>query len=489
MEDVSIKNILTNYNYLKKLHLLDDAELNKFLFNKQISNDEEIVDYVHSFIKEYELLPGKVDILNIESNDINKQSLKDYIIYLRELNYLDSNKNIYFFKNDLNTIIEYDKYLNSIDNAILYPEYSKLLRNREFNKYIEGISNNLFKLLNSINETYYEKITSGNDKVLELIKSLNTYKLWDNLDKKVRLVRLKNELIGRLLYVSVEYMNDYFKDYNDKSLRSSIGSLKLDDELLEKAKNIKVEKDIMEQVLELYPYSIEILRKGINYNDDNIDKYYYDLAVSNGYLLRNNTSNISYSIYNEIDIPLIPYCDRLEFLNKTLSYYNTYIKDKNNDYLDKFYENLDTYLRCVNYYDKDINKKYNIKELVKEFKNQTLNITISNEVVNLLPIGTRNIKESIYEELNACKEIYLYFLNEYKIEINDFSKVFEMNNEEDIISYLSTISYDDIKDKLNENKETILDYINKLKYVNKNTIYTMKLYCKEYTILNLGVFE
>ena len=489
MEDVSIKNILTNYNYLKKLHLLDDAELNKFLFNKQISNDEEIVDYVHSFIKEYELLPGKVDILNIESNDINKQSLKDYIIYLRELNYLDSNKNIYFFKNDLNTIIEYDKYLNSIDNAILYPEYSKLLRNREFNKYIEGISNNLFKLLNSINETYYEKITSGNDKVLELIKSLNTYKLWDNLDKKVRLVRLKNELIGRLLYVSVEYMNDYFKDYNDKSLRSSIGSLKLDDELLEKAKNIEIEKDIMEQVLELYPYSIEILRKGINYNDDNIDKYYYDLAVSNGYLLRNNTSNISYSIYNEIDIPLIPYCDRLEFLNKTLSYYNTYIKDKNNDYLDKFYENLDTYLRCVNYYDKDINKKYNIKELVKEFKNQTLNITISNEVVNLLPIGTRNIKESIYEELNACKEIYLYFLNEYKIEINDFSKVFEMNNEEDIISYLSTISYDDIKDKLNENKETILDYINKLKYVNKNTIYTMKLYCKEYTILNLGVFE
>ena len=213
MEDVSIKNILTNYNYLKKLHLLDDKELNSFLFNRQISTEEEIVDYVNNFIKQYELLPGKVDILNIDDNDVNKQSLKDYIIYLRELNYLDSNNNIYFFKNDLNTIIEYDKYLNSIDSTILYPEYSKLLRNREINKYIEGISNNLFKLLNSINETYYEKITSGNEKVIELIKSLNTYKLWDNLDKKIRLVRLKNELIGRLLYVSVEYMNDYFKDY------------------------------------------------------------------------------------------------------------------------------------------------------------------------------------------------------------------------------------------------------------------------------------
>ena len=43
-----------------------------------------------------------------------------------------------------------------------------LLINREINKYIEGISNNLFKLLNSINETYYEKITSGNEKVIEL---------------------------------------------------------------------------------------------------------------------------------------------------------------------------------------------------------------------------------------------------------------------------------------------------------------------------------
>lgn len=489
MEDVSIKNILTNYNYLKKLHLLDDKELNSFLFNRQISNEEEIVDYVNNFIKQYELLPGKVDILNIDDNDINKQSLKDYIIYLRELNYLDSNKNIYFFKNDLNTIIEYDKYLNSIDSTILYPEYSKLLRNREINKYIEGISNNLFKLLNSINETYYEKITSGNEKVIELIKSLNTYKLWNNLDEKIRLVRLKNELIGRLLYVSVEYMNDYFKDYNDNNLKSNISNLKLDDDLLERAKNIKIEKEIMEQVIELYPYSIEILRKGINYNDDNIDKYYYDLAVSNGYQLRNNTSNISYSIYNEIDIPLIPYKDRLEFLNKTLSYYNTYIKENNNEYLNKFYENLDIYIRNINYYDKDINRNYNIKELVNKYKNQILNITISNEVVNLLPIGTRNIKESIYEELNACKEMYLYFLNNYNIEINEFSKVFEIDNEEDIINYLSTISYEDIKDKLNDNKETILDYINKLKNINKNTIYTMNLYCKEYTIFNLGVFK
>ena len=489
MEDVSIKNILTNYNYLKKLHLLDDKELNSFLFNRQISNEEEMVDYVNNFIKQYELLPGKVDILNIDDNDVNKQSLKDYIIYLRELNYLDTTNNIYFFKNDLNTIIEYDKYLNSIDSTILYPEYSKLLRNREINRYIEGISNNLFKLLNSINETYYEKITSGNDKVIELIKSLNTYKLWDNLDKKIRLVRLKNELIGRLLYVSVEYMNDYFKDYNDNNLKSNISNLKLDDDLLERAKNIKVEKEIMEQVIELYPYSIEILRKGINYNDDNIDKYYYDLAVSNGYQLRNNTSNISYSIYNEIDIPLIPYRDRLKFLNKTLSYYNTYIKENNNEYLNKFYENLDTYIRNVNYYDKDIKNNYSIKELVNNYKNQTLNITISNEVVSLLPIGTRNIKESIYEELNICKDMYLYFLNNYNIEINEFSKVFEIDNEEDIINYLSTISYEDIKDKLNDNKETILDYINKLKYVNKNTIYTMKLYCKEYTILNLGVFE
>lgn len=489
MEDVSIKNILTNYNYLKKLHLLDDKELNSFLFNRQISNEEEMVDYVNNFIKQYELLPGKVDILNIDDNDVNKQSLKDYIIYLRELNYLDTTNNIYFFKNDLNTIIEYDKYLNSIDSTILYPEYSKLLRNREINRYIEGISNNLFKLLNSINETYYEKITSGNDKVIELIKSLNTYKLWDNLDKKIRLVRLKNELIGRLLYVSVEYMNDYFKDYNDNNLKSNISNLKLDDDLLERAKNIKVEKEIMEQVIELYPYSIEILRKGINYNDDNIDKYYYDLAVSNGYQLRNNTSNISYSIYNEIDIPLIPYRDRLKFLNKTLSYYNTYIKENNNEYLNKFYENLDTYIRNVNYYDKDIKNNYSIKELVNNYKNQTLNITISNEVVSLLPIGTRNIKESIYEELNICKDMYLYFLNNYSIEINEFSKVFELDNEEDIINYLSTISYEDIKDKLNDNKETILDYINKLKYVNKNTIYTMKLYCKEYTILNLGVFE
>ena len=489
MEDVSIKNILTNYNYLKKLHLLDDKELNSFLFNRQISTEEEIVDYVNNFIKQYELLPGKVDILNIDDNDINKQSLKDYIIYLRELNYLDSNKNIYFFKNDLNTIIEYDKYLNSIDSTILYPEYSKLLRNREINKYIEGISNNLFKLLNSINETYYEKITSGNEKVIELIKSLNTYKLWNNLDEKIRLVRLKNELIGRLLYVSVEYMNDYFKDYNDNNLKSNISNLKLDDDLLERAKNIKIEKEIMEQVIELYPYSIEILRKGINYNDDNIDKYYYDLAVSNGYQLRNNTSNISYSIYNEIDIPLIPYRDRLKFLNKTLSYYNTYIKENNNEYLNKFYENLDIYIRNINYYDKDINRNYNIKELVNNYKNQTLNITISNEVVNLLPIGTRNIKESIYEELNACKEMYLYFLNNYNIEINEFSKVFEIDNEEDIINYLSTISYEDIKDKLNDNKETILDYINKLKNINKNTIYTMNLYCKEYTIFNLGVFK
>lgn len=489
MEDVSIKNILTNYNYLKKLHLLDDKELNSFLFNRQISNEEEIVDYVNNFIKQYELLPGKVDILNIDDNDVNKQSLKDYIIYLRELNYLDSNNNIYFFKNDLNTIIEYDKYLNSIDSTILYPEYSKLLRNREINKYIEGISNNLFKLLNSINETYYEKITSGNEKVIELIKSLNTYKLWNNLDEKIRLVRLKNELIGRLLYVSVEYMNDYFKDYNDNNLKSNISNLKLDDDLLERAKNIKIEKEIMEQVIELYPYSIEILRKGINYNDDNIDKYYYDLAVSNGYQLRNNTSNISYSIYNEIDVPLIPYRDRLKFLNKTLSYYNTYIKENNNDYLDKFYENLDTYIRNINYYDKDIKNNYSIKELVNNYKNQTLNITISNEVVNLLPIGTRNIKESIYEELYICKDMYLYFLNNYNIEINEFSKVFELDNEEDIINYLSTISYEDIKDKLNDNKETILDYINKLKNINKNTIYTMNLYCKEYTIFNLGVFK
>ena len=434
MKDIDINLIIDNYRFIKSLNLVDIKELNILLFGQNIINEEDIVEIITNSIEEDEVLPEYSDILNID----NKLLLRDRFVYFL-VNGIDEDTLKIYSNDDYKSMEIIDENNNFTDYGLLYPTYNNLLKNRTYKEYFFGVSNKLFKLLNSINYTFYEKITDFDENVISFINSLDTIKNWNKLDIYERKNKLVNEIIGRLLYSSVEYASTKYKEHiskekfiNSKDFYPTLKNIKLTNKLLESSKNIDYKNElVINKVIELYPYSVEIF-----------DKKYITKAKEYGYLFDTKLVNCSYYLFNNLKVELIPIRDRYNYLNYLNNLFNKYKNNKNKDNLYNYLIGLDTYIRNNNYYDKDINLYNNlsleifnkdkfdkvdciryISKLIKKYYDSTLNTTIGTLVIDLLPISLLDIKIDKYEEINTLRDIYIDLYENYKINVFELNEI------------------------------------------------------------------
>lgn len=543
MEDIYFRDIIDNYKYIKSLKIIEDNELNQLLFGEYLSCDEDIIEIIKNSVKDDDMLPNYVSLINIQSTEENKIKIRDKFIYLIISNYVgnyekDDKKLLLLDNNKLKCMELFDEENNYEDYNLIYPHYNNLLKNRKYKDYFIGISNKLFKLLNSINSTYYEKITNLDDSTISFIESLNTIKEWEKLDRIERKQQLVNEIIARILYASVDFVSSYFENVISKEeyiktddFYKTLKDLRLNNQLLENAKLInKNNKLVINKVIELYPYSVELF---INETKDN---NYIELAKKFGYKFSENIINCSYYIYNDVNLELIPIRERENYLSKLIKLFREYKSNNNINILYKLFIGVDTYIRNVNYYDPDIklfnhesyeifNKdNYNndksieyIKKLTNKYKESTLNMTLGRLVLESFPTSTLDIKINYFNYLVELKEMYIYLIEKFSLNINKLnnslnknSHLYKMINnyyydnelmikEDKIINspeldeilnnlkFMTTVDASDdfIKEKFLNDSSNILTILKSICDTDEITKYYLNIYCLEYILMGL----
>lgn len=543
MEDIYFRDIIDNYKYIKSLKIIEDNELNQLLFGEYLSCDEDIIEIIKNSVKDDDMLPNYVSLINIQSTEENKIKIRDKFIYLIISNYVgnyekDDKKLLLLDNNKLKCMELFDEENNYEDYNLIYPHYNNLLKNRKYKDYFIGISNKLFKLLNSINSTYYEKITNLDDATISFIESLNTIKEWEKLDRIERKQQLVNEIIARILYASVDFVSSYFENVISKEeyiktddFYKTLKDLRLNNQLLENAKLInKNNKLVINKVIELYPYSVELF---INETKDN---NYIELAKKFGYKFSENIINCSYYIYNDVNLELIPIRERENYLSKLIKLFREYKSNNNINILYKLFIGVDTYIRNVNYYDPDIklfnhesyeifNKdNYNndksieyIKKLTNKYKESTLNMTLGRLVLESFPTSTIDIKINHFNYLVELKEMYIYLIEKFRLNINKLnnslnknSHLYKMINnyyydnelmikEDKIINspeldeilnnlkFMTTVDASDdfIKEKFLNDSSNILTILKSICDTDEITKYYLNIYCLEYILMGL----
>lgn len=543
MEDIYFRDIIDNYKYIKSLKIIEDNELNQLLFGEYLSCDEDIIEIIKNSVKDDDMLPNYVSLINIQSTEENKIKIRDKFIYLIISNYVgnyekDDKKLLLLDNNKLKCMELFDEENNYEDYNLIYPHYNNLLKNRKYKDYFIGISNKLFKLLNSINSTYYEKITNLDDSTISFIESLNTIKEWEKLDRIERKQQLVNEIIARILYASVDFVSSYFENVISKEeyiktddFYKTLKDLRLNNQLLENAKLInKNNKLVINKVIELYPYSVELF---INETKDN---NYIELAKKFGYKFSENIINCSYYIYNDVNLELIPIRERENYLSKLIKLFREYKSNNNINILYKLFIGVDTYIRNVNYYDPDIklfnhesyeifNKdNYNndksieyIKKLTNKYKESTLNMTLGRLVLESFPTSTLDIKINYFNYLVELKEMYIYLIEKFSLNINKLnnslnknSHLYKMINnyyydnelmikEDKIINspeldeilnnlkFMTTVDASDdfIKERFLNDSSNILTILKSICDTDEITKYYLNIYCLEYILMGL----
>lgn len=544
MEDIYFRDIIDNYKYIKSLKIIEDNELNQLLFGEYLSCDEDIIEIIKNSVKDDDMLPNYVSLINIQSTEENKIKIRDKFIYLIISNYVgnyekDDKKLLLLLDNNKVKCMElFDEENNYEDYNLIYPHYNNLLKNRKYKDYFIGISNKLFKLLNSINSTYYEKITNLDDATISFIESLNTIKEWEKLDRIERKQKLVNEIIARILYASVDFVSSYFANVISKEeyiktddFYKTLKDLRLNNQLLENAKLInKNNKLVINKVIELYPYSVELF---INETKDN---NYIELAKKFGYKFSENIINCSYYIYNDVNLELIPIRERENYLSKLIKLFREYKSNNNINILYKLFIGVDTYIRNVNYFDPEIklfnhesyeifNKdNYNndksieyIKKLTNKYKESTLNMTLGRLVLESFPTSTLDIKINYFNYLVELKEMYIYLIEKFSLNINKLnnslnknSHLYKMINnyyydnelmikEDKIINspeldeilndlkFMTTVDASDdfIKEKFLNDSSNILTILKSICDTDEITKYYLNIYCLEYILMGL----
>lgn len=496
MNNVNIKDIIDNYNYLKSYELMNINKLNNLLFGEYISKNEDIERVINESLEVDEILPEYCDLINIKSTKENQLLLRDKFVYFL-VNSIDDDKLNILDNDKLKSIKAQDENNNFNDYALIYPSYNKLLKDRKYKDYFLGISNKLFKLLNGINSDYYEKISNLDDNVIEFIDSLDTIKNWDSLDELERKEKLINEFIGRLLYASVDYASTKYSDYISKKefiktgdFFDSLKNLKLTNNLLDKAKEIDNNNElVINKVIELYPYSVEIF-----------DKKYTSIAEDYGYKLNDKLINCVYYQFNDINIKLIPENERETYLNNLINIFYSYKNTKDDNNLYNYLIGLDTFIRNINYYDKDISKyndesyeifnkeKYKnidrikyILKLIKKYYDSSLNINLGLSVIDIMPIGPIDLKREKYEKIEELKEAVIILYKKYDfniIELNDiidkkgslYNKIIDFYNNNELLILSNSLINSPELDELFDNLILITN-LDALKRNNKDILF------------------
>ena len=289
-----IETTIENFNYLIEQKILPSSELKKLFFDTDTLNIEGksleeqkdiIINYLNKYYNQNKHLPELFSRLVFEPNDKNRLEIRDNLLYISGMKLLtnitpDKLKKIKLMLNrsEFENIIEVDNenFKKELKDKAEYIEFKGIYASN-FN----GIKTSFYRKLTGINSKYFDDFIKSMDDISDksafntFMSSLYTIKNWNNLDKKDRAVLLKNEIVGRLLYASIElcYSSDIVLPTDRKGkiilytdLKTKMKSLDFN-EVLKKGSDLTTifkNDSHVKFMLQIDPYSFDALR----YSDD-----------------------------------------------------------------------------------------------------------------------------------------------------------------------------------------------------------------------------
>ena len=300
--DMSI--IIDNFNYIATQKIIPLEDLKQLFFEDstivfETKTKEEQKEILINCLKNYYSQKGKLPELlwrlAFEPTDKNRLELRDNIQHIsgqelfKDLDEIKKQKikimlNRTTFENI--AISDLENFKKEIKTKNPYIDYTGA-----YGEYFKGIKTQFYRKLTGINENYFYDFIESMKNVNELgplnqfMKSMETIKRWKELGEVERATLLKNEIIAKILYASIDMVyqsgttlpEDKISKY--AKLKEKFQELDFN-EVLKNATNIKMDNPmIIELMLEIDPYSFDVFKF-----DSEMSAKYCVTARKNGYL-------------------------------------------------------------------------------------------------------------------------------------------------------------------------------------------------------------
>ena len=454
-----IKNKFNNNKNIisKKNKLFDEKEPKKILTKDEIKKEEEIYktskEEIINLVNILQQLGENCSEINkFKEKFIQNSLIKKYLTEEYEQSYrtlMDKNKEIEnlikeneIFENKINNlsielIIKEQTYNNlTKKNSLTQSEFTEIKKKFE----------NVYELWIQKSKTLEENNTILKNSKQDEINLIKTKK--ENIEKNNEIINNKNDEITNLEN-DMNNMKDNIANNSDLNVEfeKQIQELKSEIEILDK-NYFKAEKDLLTINEKLLDNNTELV------NVDNIlthtQKIYKNKLLNNKGDISKLNSLINKSTSNEIESKnrifliknkIIEYDLYLKILNKTKQYLNTSLSElenKNNQYLEKLNEKINTY-NNLNEINKDLKNKIDILnkkfELIggnkKNFKeNETKSRIIKLKEENNILSNEVNHLENILGNLYVKNDnIFQYHQNLDK-KINEYKKIFNQSQKD-----------------------------------------------------------
>ena len=454
-----IKNKFNNNKTIisKKNKLFDEKEPKKILTKDEIKKEEEIYktskEEIINLVNILQQLGENCSEINkFKEKFIQNSLIKKYLTEEYEQSYrtlMDKNKEIEnlikeneIFENKINNlsielIIKEQTYNNlTKKNSLTQSEFTEIKKKFE----------NVYELWIQKSKTLEENNTILKNSKQDEINLIKTKK--ENIEKNNEIINNKNDEITNLEN-DMNNMKDNIANNSDLNVEfeKQIQELKSEIEILDK-NYFKAEKDLLTINEKLLDNNTELV------NVDNIlthtQKIYKNKLLNNKGDISKLNSLINKSTSNEIESKnrifliknkIIEYDLYLKILNKTKQYLNTSLSElenKNNQYLEKLNEKINTY-NNLNEINKDLKNKIDILnkkfELIggnkKNFKeNETKSRIIKLKEENNILSNEVNHLENILGNLYVKNDnIFQYHQNLDK-KINEYKKIFNQSQKD-----------------------------------------------------------
>ena len=454
-----IKNKFNNNKNIisKKNKLFDEKEPKKILTKDEIKKEEEIYktskEEIINLVNILQQLGENCSEINkFKEKFIQNSLIKKYLTEEYEQSYrtlMDKNKEIEnlikeneIFENKINNlsielIIKEQTYNNlTKKNSLTQSEFTEIKKKFE----------NVYELWIQKSKTLEENNTILKNSKQDEINLIKTKK--ENIEKNNEIINNKNDEITNLEN-DINNMKENIANNSELNVEfeKQIQELKSEIDILDK-NYFKAEKDLLTINEKLLDNNTELV------NVDNIlthtQKIYKNKLLNNKGDISKLNSLINKSTSNEIESKnrifliknkIIEYDLYLKILNKTKQYLNTSLSElenKNNQYLEKLNEKINTY-NNLNEINKDLKNKIDILnkkfELIggnkKNFKeNETKSRIIKLKEENNILSNEVNHLENILGNLYVKNDnIFQYHQNLDK-KINEYKKIFNQSQKD-----------------------------------------------------------
>lgn len=390
---VSFDEAFSNYEYLLNQKILDKSILDSLYFSN--AEGSTLAEKFKNYCLSSHDIPDLFKTLMVKGNDNNRLELRDRLIYVSTMQFLDGNytdfqynKAVSMLRRTLfSNIIVNDKREMSRINEDVY-EYCVEKQYHE----LSGLMMPLYKKLNGIDSNWFDELVNElfvmrDDSVFRnFYNSLTTIKNWDSYSSEVeRATFLKNELVGRLLYADIALTldglklksGDYYNKYVELKRQGKSVSVK---ELLEYANKPRSDlfknPAIINTMLKIDPYSFDSLRVAPNdmssLDKNDVQVKFAGIAKTHGYSFEDAEIDIytklrnyaefesdkrvkSYAdfVNNSVGLAKIPNEDKERYLMRIKKMAQAYVESQDDNDLFSMCRSLDLYLRNNQIYDRN----------------------------------------------------------------------------------------------------------------------------------------